>query len=328
MHLFQKILLVFAILASQSRAETKVDWFARAGSAYDSGLFEKAASIYREAGRRGIQPAIAWFNYGNCQARMGHRGEAAASWRKAIEWAPRFKRAHLNLAILSEEDGQVGSAVTEYRKLWELDPKDATVAIRLGELQLSQDDPVGGIEWFEKAVAADSSVTGGYEGLVRAHLQARDTLEARLALERWTEFAPDTSGRNWFAKSALWEQAGDREQARISCETGLAYSPGYVEGWMRLARIHQLDGDEATAVAVLKTATDRLPSEGRLWKALGQSALREGDGEMAYQGLSQALLHGERGAADLVRILASWHEARGELDLANRARELYKSVKK
>jgi tetratricopeptide (TPR) repeat protein len=313
---------------ASSFADSKVDVFALAGAAYDSGKFEKAATLYKDAGRRGQQPAIAWFNYGNCQARLGKRGDAAAAWRKAIEWAPRFKRARLNLAILSEEDGQVGAAVTEYRRLWELDQTDASVAIRLGELLLAQSDPVGAVDWFEKALVADSSSTGAYEGVVRAQLQSHDTIAARFALERWSEFAPDTSGRTWFVKTSLWEQAGDLEQARLSCETALSYSPENGEGWLRLARIHQLAGAEATAVSVLRTATGKLPTQGKLWRALGQSALRAGDGEIAYQALSQAIALGETGASDLSRILSSWHEARGERALADRAKELWKSAKK
>lgn len=328
MGFLSRMLAVLAILAVSALAQAKVDLFAQAGTAYDSGQFEKAARLYREAGRKGIQPAIAWFNYGNCQARLGKRGEAAAAWKKAIEWAPRFKRARLNLAILSEEDGQVGAAVAEYRRLWELDPKDASVALRLGELQLSQNDAVGGVEWFEKAIQLDSASTSGYEGLVRAQLMARDTLGARFSLERWTEFAVDSSARIWFGRSNLWERTGDLEQARIQCETGLAHSPANVDGWLRLARIHQLSHAEATAVAVLRTATDRNPREGRLWKALGQAALRAGDGETAYQGLAKAVELGERGTEDLLRILSSWHDSRGETDLADRARELRKTVKK
>ncbi|HQF54299.1 MAG TPA: tetratricopeptide repeat protein [Fibrobacteria bacterium] len=323
-----RIFLALAILAASALAQAKVDLFAQAGAAYDSGQFEKAARLYREAGRKGLQPAIAWFNYGNCQARLGKRGEAAAAWKKSLEWAPRFKRARLNLAILSEEDGQVGMAVAEYRRLWELDSKDASVALRLGELQLSQNDAVGGVEWFEKAIQLDSASTTGYEGLVRAHLMARDTVGAWLALERWMEFAVDSSARIWFARSQLWEQAGDLEQARIQCETGLAHSPANVDGWLRLARIHQLGRADATALAVLRTATDRNPREGRLWKALGQAALRAGDGETAYQGLANAVELGERGTEDLLRILSSWHDSRGETDLADRARELRRSVKK
>jgi Tfp pilus assembly protein PilF len=304
-------------------AAPKADPFVRANAAYDSGQYEKAARLYQDAGRRGNQAAIAWFNYGNCQAQLGKRGEAAAAWRKAIEWAPRFKRARMNLAILSEEDGQIGDAANEYRRLWELDPQDATVAIRLGELQLAQNDPVGGVKWFQSALGADSASSSAYEGLVRAQLAARDTLGARLTLLRWSEALPDTSGRSWMSKAVLWERAGDLEQARRSCEAGLASDPHQVDGWLRLARIHQLEGAEATAVAVLQAATRAEPEKGRLWKALGQAALRAGDGEQAYQGLARAIEWNEPGSRDLARILSSWHQTRGEKELAERAKTLW-----
>jgi tetratricopeptide (TPR) repeat protein len=309
-------------------AASKADPFVLANAAYDSGQDEKAARLYRDAGRRGNQAAIAWFNYGNCQAQLGKRGEAAAAWRKAIEWAPRFKRAWMNLAILSEEDGQIGDAANDYRRLWELDPKDATVAIRLGELQLTQNDPVGGVNWFQTALEADSVSSSAFEGLVRAQLEARDTLDARLTLMKWSEVVPDTSGRSWMAKAALWERAGDLEQARRACEGGLAYDPTLVDGWLRLARIHQLEGSEATAVAVLQAATRAEPEKGRLWKALGQAALRAGDGEIAYQGLAKAVERNEPGSRDLARILSSWHQARGEDTLAARAKTLWASPTK
>lgn len=318
-----RVCLLLLVGVLPTFAATKTDPFALANAAYDSGQYEKAARLYKDAGRRGNQAAIAWFNYGNCQAQLGKRGEAAAAWRKAIEWAPRFKRARMNLAILSEEDGHLGDAANEYRRLWELDPKDATVAIRLGELQLVQNDPIGGIKWFQSALEADSGSSSAYEGLVRAKLEARDTLGARLTLLEWTEAIPDTTGRSWMSKAALWERAGDLEEARRACEAALAYDPGQIEGWLRLARVHQLTGAEATAVAVLQAATMAAPDNGRLWKALGQAALRAGDGETAYQGLSKAIERNESGARDLARILSSWHQARGEKALAARSRALW-----
>lgn len=304
-------------------AATKPDLFTLANTAYDSGQYEKAARLYKDAGRRGNQAAIAWFNYGNCQAQLGKRGEAAAAWRKAIEWAPRFKRARMNLAILSEEDGQIGDAANEYRRLWELDPKDATVAIRLGELQLTQNDPVGGVKWFQSALEADSGSSTAFDGLVRAQLEARDTLGAQSTLLRWSEVLPDTSGRSWMSKAALWERAGDLEEARRACESALAYDSSQVEAWLRLARIHQMEQSEATAVAVLRAATQAEPGKGRLWKALGQAALRAGDGEMAFQALAKAVERNEPGSRDLARILSSWHQARGESALAQRAKGLW-----
>ena len=140
---------------------------------------------------------------------------------------------------------------------------------------------------------------------------------------RWSEALPDTNGRSWLSKTALWERAGDLEQARRACEASLASDPTQIEGWLRLARIHQLEGSEATAVAVLQAATRAEPGKGRLWKALGQAALRAGDGEMAYLALGKAIERNEPGSRDLARILTSWHQARGENSLAERAKTLW-----
>ncbi|HNY30497.1 MAG TPA: tetratricopeptide repeat protein [Fibrobacteria bacterium] len=308
-------------------AGASLDLFTKAGIAYDSGRIEEAARLYRLAGRRGEQPAIAWFNYGNCQARLKRRGEAAAAWRKALEWAPRFKRARLNLAILSEEDGQVGVAVAQYEQLWELDPKDPLPAERLAEIRLSQNDAMGGIEWFSKALQADSTRASSHEGMVRAHLQARDTLAARRALTRWAQLGVDTASGPWVTRAALWERTGQWEQARTSIQQALALDSTRASSWMLLARILQRDGSDATAVVVLRQATRVLPREGRLWKALGQAAWRAEQGEEAFRALDTALSLGEAGASDLLERLAIWHQIRGELDLAKRARERVKSSK-
>ncbi|MBK9576089.1 MAG: tetratricopeptide repeat protein [Fibrobacterota bacterium] len=308
--------ILLAILSS-----APVDLFTKAGIAYDSGRIEEASNLYKLAGRRGEQPAIAWFNYGNCQARLKHRGEAAAAWRKALEWAPRFKRARLNLAILSEEDGQVGAAVAQYEQLWELDQKDPLPAERLGEIRLTQNDAVGGIEWFAKALRADSARASAHEGLVRAQLQAGDTLTARLALQRWAEVGTDTSATQWITRAALWERTRQWDQARQSAQQALALDSSRVSSWLLLARILQREGSDATAVAVLRQSTRTLPKEGRLWKALGQAAWRAESAEEAYQALDRAITLNEAGSRDLLERMATWHLVRGEAELARRAKE-------
>ena len=296
------------------------DPFAKAGIAYDSGHYEEAAVLYRDAGRRGNNSAIAWFNYGNCEARLNHRGEAAAAWRKALEWAPRFKKARMNLAILSEEDGEIGEAITEYDRLWDLDPKDPIAPLRLGEIHLSQSDPVGGILWFQRALEADPGNASAHDGLVRANLAAGDTLTARLVLSRWADMGNDTSATVLFSRALLWEKTGDWEEARRTCESVLVLDSAKVDGWLLLARLLQRAGSDATAVSVLKQATSRLDKEPRLWKALGQSALRAGQPQVAEDALVRALELGEKSARALLRQVATWHDGRGETASAQRVR--------
>lgn len=298
------------------------DPFAKAGELYEKEDFAGAAKLYRQAARSGKQAAIAWFNYGNCQARLGKRGEAALAWKKAVEWAPGFKRARMNLAILAEEDRDWAVATVQYRRLWELDPKDGSVALRMGEILMEQGDPVGALLWYGRALVLDSVSMSAWSGMVRASLATSDTTAARALLYRCEISLQDTTGGAWFALSALQERAGNIEAARRAVERGLVLDPTRLEGWLRLARLAQIRGDEATAVAVLREAVSRLPEEGRLWKALGQAGLRAGDARAAWDGLSKAIESRESDVSTLVRILADWHERRGESALASRARRL------
>lgn len=308
------LLLAFALFRAES------DPLAKAGAAYDSGKFEQAAALYKAAARSGSNSAIAWFNYGNCQARLEHRGEAAAAWRKSLEWAPRFKRARLNLAILSEEDGEVGTALVEYQRLWELDPKDPLPALRMGEIRLGQGDPMGGIEWFQKALEADQKSVSAYEGLVRATKASGDTSSAKLWLWRWEESTSDTNASDLFRRAVLGEQIGDYESARRACEGALSLDRTRVDGWLLLARILQKNGSDASAESVLKQATTYLEKEPRLWRALGAAAFRAQDGEGSFRALQTARSLGDPGAGNLLERLANWHEQRGEMALARRAR--------
>lgn len=312
-------LVLCGALAVQAQT---ADPMAKAGELYEKGEFAAAAAIYRQVARGGKQSAIAWFNYGNCMARLEKRGEAAQAWKKAIEWAPGFRRARLNLAILAEEDRDWAVATVQYRRLWELDPKDISIPLRMGEIQLEQDDPLGAMLWFDRALALDSASTGAWQGLVRAALVTRDTSLARNHLDGWERRLTDTTAGSWFALASLQEKAGSLEASRRSTERGLSMEPERVEGWLRLARLGQLGGNDATTIAVLRQAVARLDSEPRLWRALGQAGLRAGDGEAAYDGLSKAMSLADTEAPTLVRILADWHFRRGERDLERRARAL------
>jgi Flp pilus assembly protein TadD len=172
------------------------------------------------------------------------------------------------------------------------------------------------------ALEADPANAAAHDGLVRANLAAGDTLTARLVLARWSDLGADTSATLLFSRALLWEKTGDWEEARRTCESVLALDSAKVDGWLLLARLLQRAGSDATAVSVLKQATLHLDKESRLWKALGQSALRAGEPEVAELALVRAWKLGDKSARDLLRQVASWHEVRGETASAQRVRGL------
>jgi Flp pilus assembly protein TadD len=95
-----------------------------------------------------------------------------------------------------------------------------------------------------------------------------------------------------------------------------------VDGWLLLARLLQRSGSDATAVSVMEQACRRMGSEPRLWKALGQAALRAQRPEVAEPALDSAWRLGDRSTRDLLRQLAIWHDLRGERDQAGGIRTL------
>jgi Flp pilus assembly protein TadD len=192
----------------------------------------------------------------------------------------------------------------------------------LGEILLTQKAPAEAELWFARSLSIDTVSSAAYDGLVRAQLEQSDTLSARTTLGRWSESVRDTTGRAWFTLAGLWERAGALEPARRSVETGLAFQPTNVEGWLRLARLAQLRGDDATAVAVLRQATERLPTEKRVWRSLGLAAMRGNDLVMAWEGLRTAYTLGDSDCVPSLRSLQGWHQTRGENAQAERIAHL------
>ena len=66
-------------------------------------------------------------SFGSVVARRGLWREAAFRFEKAIEKEPNNARAHNNLAVALEAEGEFARALAEYKRALELDPKDTYI---------------------------------------------------------------------------------------------------------------------------------------------------------------------------------------------------------
>ena len=66
-------------------------------------------------------------SFGSSVARRGLWREAAFRFQKAIEKEPNNARAHNNLAVALEAEGEFARALAEYKRALELDPKDTYI---------------------------------------------------------------------------------------------------------------------------------------------------------------------------------------------------------
>ena len=323
-----KWLFLILALAGLAGAETVRDSASqalldKAGELYEKGDWNGSAALYRDAARRGVDPAVSWFNYGNCQAQLKKTGEAAAAWTRALEWAPRFLRARQNLAILAEDNRDWGEAARQWRILWDIDSTDPDPAVRLGEIALESENPADAATWFSRAIGADSTSSAGHLGLARALLAASDTARAVEALDLFRpRTLSDTTGRLSLALGSLYESCESWYRAEECYQDVLAVAPRNVQAWLRLARLSQLRRRDGEAVVVLRQSLELIPDSPLLWKALGQASARAGDAKTAVDGYAKALELGDATAKPGLRTIAGWLRARGERDLAARADSL------
>lgn len=315
--LFLFLLLAFGAHAEMVRDSASQKFLDQAGDLYEKGDWAAAAEQYRQAARKGIDPAISWFNCGNALAQQKKTGEAAAAWYRALEWAPRFKRARQNLAILAEENQDWGEAVKQWRILWDIDSSDVSAANRLGEIALQGASMGEAAEWFARARNADSTSAAAHLGLARTLLAAGDTVRALEALDRFAPLAQsDTTGRLVLSLGGLYENALAFRRAERAYLDALSVAPKSVQTWLRLARLSQLRKRDGEAVVVLRQALEAVPTSPILWKALGQAGARAGNAQDAVEGYRKALELGDRSATAGLRTLAGWLKARGDARLS------------
>ncbi|HET7871113.1 MAG TPA: tetratricopeptide repeat protein, partial [Terriglobales bacterium] len=120
--------LLLAVLTAPAAA------FTPAQKASEAGALEKAEALiqqqkYGEAEERlnaltatQAKNAQLWFDLGFCQSHQDKASEAAASYRKAVELAPNWFEANLNLGVALAKSGALSAAVPVLQHATELKP--------------------------------------------------------------------------------------------------------------------------------------------------------------------------------------------------------------
>ncbi len=150
----------------------------------------------------------------------GRKAEAEAEMRQAIAHSPEVPLYYLNLGLWAEEDGEVETAVSLYRQLYQLSrtwhdspfwqtPLAAQAIEPIPPAEMALDDGVAAlvdgrfdeaIPIFAESLMANES-SDAYTGLGIAYLYMGETGKAESAFERAATYAPNS------AIVALWQAA-------------------------------------------------------------------------------------------------------------------------
>jgi protein O-GlcNAc transferase len=191
---------------------------------------------------------------GNQAEREGRYGQACERYRAAVNAAPLYCRAHLNLGIGLEASGDVEGALQAYERARALDPADPYVNYNFGKLLASHGAR-------ERAA-----------GLLRAALQAKPAFtDAHVVL------------------GDLYETLGDLPAATAELEAALATQPQHVGALLNYAGILKKQGRIAQAAGCYEKITALQPEFAEAHWNLGNCVADEGRLEDAIGHFRRAL---------------------------------------
>ncbi|MDQ3003444.1 MAG: tetratricopeptide repeat protein [Fibrobacterota bacterium] len=289
---------------------------AKGDSAYERGAFAEASLHYRESARQGEQTAVAWFNFANAMVRLERVPDAMEAYRRAVDAAPGFLKAHQNLAALYQLQGDLPSAARHYQAAARIDSSDANSRFRLGEMSQKTGDFTEAVAWYEKAIRADSLDEASHSGMTQVLLLTRDTAKALAYLERYNGRAKAPKSWALMLQGDLRVRRGLVEQALQSFQEASQVDTADMRPFLRMAKALRGAGRSLEAAVVVEEALRTRPARGELWAAAGNLRFEAGDPVGARAAFSRAYRLGSPDGLEGLEMLAAWHEHRGEREAA------------
>jgi tetratricopeptide (TPR) repeat protein len=232
-----------------------------------------------------------------CKA-LGRLDEAIASYRRAVELAPRDAVAFHNYGMILGDAKRHDEAVVALRAAADLAPETAAIHVDLGAAfyhvakgRQNADSPALfdlAIDALETAVALDMTMPAARYNLGLALLDRGRIEEAATRFREAMALQADYAEAHCNLGHCLAE-LGQFEEATLECRRALALKPELVEALSTLGNIavgrHDLDAAEDA----YRAAVAQRPTMGGAWCNLGVALFRQGRSEEALEACDKAL---------------------------------------
>jgi superkiller protein 3 len=269
--------------------------------------------------------------------------EAVASFRRAIELAPKYAPAHSNLGTALENLDRIEEAIASHRRALELEPKLVKAHLGLGNALIEGGQHDEGIESYRRAIEIAPGYADAHNNLGAAFLDLGRLDEAVESCRRAVELAPKDaiahlnlgvtlvgqnkpadavpSFRNAIALDAKLARAHsflgvslndltqhDEAEACHRRAVELAPQDGLVQYNLGLGLMHMNRVDEA--IAGFRLAIELDPHNADVHSGLGVALARQGKFDEAIASLHAAIEHDPE--------LATAHRNLGDVHLRRR----------
>ncbi|MGH8634200.1 MAG: tetratricopeptide repeat protein [Burkholderiales bacterium] len=205
---------------------------------------------------------------GNRAEEAGRVEEAGERYREAVQAAPGYAKAHLNLGIGLEAAGAFDAAIQSYEAALAIDPADPFAAYNLGKLLYTRGMPAEAERMLRQALQSRPGFPEAQVVLSRV-LESQGNLgAAAAALEAAMRLRPDDFGALYLYAGVLWKQ-GRLDEAQSALRRALAIDPENVDANLNLAALvlarGRPDDAEEPLRAVLRREPDSVDAHARLF---------------------------------------------------------------
>jgi predicted O-linked N-acetylglucosamine transferase (SPINDLY family) len=171
---------------------------------------------------------------GNAAEQAGNVAQACEHYRAAIQAAPRYARAHLNLGIGLEALGEADQAIAAYEATLAIDPAHAPACYNLGRLLFLRDALDRAEPLLRQALASNPGFVDARVVLARLLEQKNDLAAAVAELESALRARPDHLGM-LHNQADLLVRLGRLEDAEAALRRAVGAAPDDFDANYRLA---------------------------------------------------------------------------------------------
>ena len=195
---------------------------------------------------------------GNQAENDGRLADACAYYRRALDAAPRYGRASLNLGIALQALGDTSGAVASFQAALANDPGDPYASYNLAKLRYEAGELAEAGRLLDRSLKVRSDFP---QALVLAGCVLAAQGRPQDALPRFDaglRIRPDDFGTLYHQAKAL-RSLQRLPEARIAVERALALDPENVDAHAALADVLVAQGDRAGAIGALEAVLARRP---------------------------------------------------------------------
>jgi tetratricopeptide (TPR) repeat protein len=187
---------------------------------------------------------------------------------KCLELEPGHYRAANLLALIMEKRSEMLQAIDYYKKSLGINNRQPNIHYRIGELYESFLEMDLAFGHYKKSVSIDPNHIKSNLALVRHYLKKKDRASAERNFNVSERQGRLKSGDS-LAKAAAAEESENYKQAIELYKKVVEESPSVISAYMRLAELHRMRGDYASAVKILEKLKYVRPDIERVYVLLG-----------------------------------------------------------